>query len=779
MSFTQVFGGNTIYPAQPTYLALDLDEDVVLEWPVEQATTVDVLAAIIDVTPDAGGRTIMLPDAREGSTGYATTFYGAGASTFTVENAAGVTVLTVASGEAWTIYLQDNSTLGGTWNAFEQGAGTSTATAASLAGAGIKAITTTLNQKMDVVPHAVDYVLVNGDRATMQQWTGGLGIFTLPNPATVGADWFVAIKNSGSGSVTLTPTAGTIDGSGTLILSSDESTFLVSDGTNWFTIGLGQEINSVFDFISLNVAGSGDFTLAGAQLNRIAYEFTGVLTGNRNIIVPASVQQYWVDNSTTGAFTLTVKTAAGTGEIVNQGQRRILYCDGVNVISAETFIVSTPVAVTQGGTGLITVAQGDILYGSATDVYSLLAKSALATRYLSNTGASNAPAWAQVNLTNGVTGTLPTTSGGTGLTSYTQGDIIYSNAANSLSVLAKDTNATRYLTNTGSSNNPAWGQVNLANGVSGTLPIGNGGTGQTTANAALNALLPSQTGNGGRVLTTDGTNTSWLSIVPSSTAITLLGNSIGVNAFLLAGSPGGVVNLTFTVGPGVILYSPGVGLPALDLRGFAGGSTINLVNQGYILGYGGRGGIGGAQARVGDSDYSWFGQPGEAGGNAVEGPGAGVTFNIDNSAGFIWGGGGGGGGGGTSANDGEGPCAGGCGGGGAGFGKGGLPNGLANVEGSAITLVAPGADGSFTAGSPSTGGGAASAGVETGSSEGGDGGGGGDWGTAGTAGVSPTGFDKDIAGGAAGAAGKAIDLNGGATGTFTGSGSPNIEGAVS
>lgn len=36
-----------------------------------------------------------------------------------------------------------------------------------------------------------------------------------------------------------------------------------------------------------------------------------------------------------------------------------------------------------------------------------LAKNASATRYLSNTGASNSPAWAQVDLSNGVTGNLP------------------------------------------------------------------------------------------------------------------------------------------------------------------------------------------------------------------------------------------------------------------------------------------------------------------------------------------------------------------------------------
>ncbi len=55
--------------------------------------------------------------------------------------------------------------------------------------------------------------------------------------------------------------------------------------------------------------------------------------------------------------------------------------------------------------------------------------------------------------------------------------------------------------------------VSLTAGVNGTLPILNGGTGQTTANAAFNALAPSQATNAGKYLTTDGTNSSWASIV--------------------------------------------------------------------------------------------------------------------------------------------------------------------------------------------------------------------------------------------------------------------------
>jgi len=63
--------------------------------------------------------------------------------------------------------------------------------------------------------------------------------------------------------------------------------------------------------------------------------------------------------------------------------------------------------------GISTIAQGDLLYGSAADTVARLAKDATATRYLSNTGGTNNPAWAQVNAANGITGVLPIANGGT------------------------------------------------------------------------------------------------------------------------------------------------------------------------------------------------------------------------------------------------------------------------------------------------------------------------------------------------------------------------------
>lgn len=76
-------------------------------------------------------------------------------------------------------------------------------------------------------------------------------------------------------------------------------------------------------------------------------------------------------------------------------------------------------------------------------------------------------------------------SAGASIPAVTQGDLLFGSGANALSALAKNASATRYLSNTGSSNNPAWAQIDLTNGVTNTLPVGNGGTGVATITGLL------------------------------------------------------------------------------------------------------------------------------------------------------------------------------------------------------------------------------------------------------------------------------------------------------
>lgn len=339
--FTQLFGGNTIYPAQPTFLSLNpLTASVVLQWPFEQQSTTPTVAEIVEVNATAPGLTIQLSDARQIGTGYCALFNNIGANTFTVLDANGGVLAAIASGTVWELYLADNSTLAGTWRIFQFGAGVSAANAAALAGAGLVAITTTLNQNYVTSAKNANYVTVVGDRAKVVEWTGGTGTFTL-DTTSLPAGWFVALKNSGSGIVTVSPSAGTIDSVGSIILHPLDSTFVIFDGANFYTLGFGQTENSIFDFLQIPIGGaSGTVALSGAQLNRVSYKFTGALAGNVVIQVPSTIQQYWVDNSTTGAFTLTVATSAGGGAIttaVNQGSRNILYSDGTNVVPAVTF----------------------------------------------------------------------------------------------------------------------------------------------------------------------------------------------------------------------------------------------------------------------------------------------------------------------------------------------------------------------------------------------------------------------------------------------------------
>ena len=134
---------------------------------------------------------------------------------------------------------------------------------------------------------------------------------------------------------------------------------------------------------SVTMSGSGSTTTVGG-LNTLTFQLTGLT--NHNVLVGA------------GTTTITKVPPSATS--------------GVALISQGAAADPTfgTVVVAGGGTGLTSVSQGDLLYGSAANTYSLLAKDTNATRYLSNTGTSNNPAWAQVNLANGVTGNLPVTN---------------------------------------------------------------------------------------------------------------------------------------------------------------------------------------------------------------------------------------------------------------------------------------------------------------------------------------------------------------------------------
>lgn len=362
MPFTELFGGNTLLPANISYLSLSISVDTILQWPVEQQVGgIDVVSTIIDLSASAPGLNVDMPDATLVSPGQSVLFNNVGGQTITVRDQDGGTIISLSSGSAWYVYLIDNTDAAGTWRTFQLGASVSVANAAALAGAGLKAIGATLNARIPVSSKSsTPYNVQDSDRATALVWTSGVGTFNLENAATVGADWFCSIKNLGSGDLTVLPPSGTIDGAASKTFAAGSSAIVVCDGTNYFTIGFGTGSGGGgggFNVITINVAGSGNYTLSGAELGQVGYKFTGILTGNRNIIVPGAAAEYWVDNQTSGAFSLFIKTAAQTpGVEVLQGDRNILYCDATNVLAAESATVTFPIPVAQGGTGSTTAA---------------------------------------------------------------------------------------------------------------------------------------------------------------------------------------------------------------------------------------------------------------------------------------------------------------------------------------------------------------------------------------------------------------------------------------
>jgi hypothetical protein len=228
---------------------------------------------------------------------------------------------------------------------YQFGAATSTANAAALAGHGLRATGSELETAVIVEYVATDRTLTEADHAGFFNWENvGTGTITLPDTATLSAAWYVYIRNTGNGTLTVdTDGAALINEAATLVFSPGDSAMVANNGTDYYTVGFGQSAIFAFDYTEVDVSGSTDYTLTGNELNRIAYQFTGVLTGNITVIVPATVQQYWVFNNTTGGFDLSVGTAAQVSPlIVTQTLRTIAYCDGADVVPAVTsFITGT------------------------------------------------------------------------------------------------------------------------------------------------------------------------------------------------------------------------------------------------------------------------------------------------------------------------------------------------------------------------------------------------------------------------------------------------------
>lgn len=353
MSYVDVFGGAVTWPSDVSYQLLTMTADVTLSWPTEAPAGVPVAARIIDAAPIGAARNLTLPDASQAAEGESLLINNVGGFTLNVLTATGGAIVGIPPSTAWVIYLTDNGSVAGQWRVTQFGASTSAANAGTLVGPGIGSNGAQLYVEHVAQALSVNTALIEEDRAKFVLWTGGGGVISLVPPAGLRPGWFVFVRNSGTGNLVLSPISATINGAASQSLSPGDSCIVTFDGAAFFTVGLGPALNGNFTFLSIGVAGTGLYTLSAAEIGRIAYRFTGALTGPREIVVPTTVQEYWIDNSTSGAFPLSIRTSAQASPGLNipQNTRVIAYSDGNNVVLADTSVSTFPLSIAQGGTG--------------------------------------------------------------------------------------------------------------------------------------------------------------------------------------------------------------------------------------------------------------------------------------------------------------------------------------------------------------------------------------------------------------------------------------------
>lgn len=345
MSYNSPFTGNVIQPTDVSYRAVTLSANTQLQWPINGNATDDYAARIMNVTATTTSLSLYMPPADQASVGQDALIRNVGSNSFTVKDYAGVnTIIVVAAGESKYIYITANPTNAGTWSNIAFGTGTSSADAATLAGYGLLASGLTLNQSSPVTSFSTSYTSVTADRAQLFLWTGGAGTFTLPDAATVGNNWFVQVRNGGTGTLTVACAGSdTFNGSASVTMQQADSCLIACSGTAFYSVGLGK--NTQFNFSQLvKTVSSGTYTLTSSEASNTIQKYisSGNLAGNVTIIVPPTIQIYYIQNSTTtsAGYSLTISTGVGgaSSATIASNQQSTLICDGANLVNANTIV---------------------------------------------------------------------------------------------------------------------------------------------------------------------------------------------------------------------------------------------------------------------------------------------------------------------------------------------------------------------------------------------------------------------------------------------------------
>jgi hypothetical protein len=225
------------------------------------------------------------------------------------------------------------------------------------------------------------------------------------------------------------------DASGTIALTTSNITGTSTNVTGIVAIangGTGQSV-ALNGFNALSpLTTLGDVLYGGASGSGTR------LAGNTTTTKQFLSQTGNGTNSAAPVWSVVSKTDVGLANVENTALST--WAGSSNITTLGTISTgswnATTIPVNKGGTNIVSYTAGDILFASGTTVLSTLAAAATGNALLSGTS----PSWGKIGLTTHISGTLPIANGGTNITTYATGDILYASATNVLSKLAAGTN---------------------------------------------------------------------------------------------------------------------------------------------------------------------------------------------------------------------------------------------------------------------------------------------------------------------------------------------------
>lgn len=150
---------------------------------------------------------------------------------------------------------------------------------------------------------------------------------------------------------------------------------LISTGDQAGTWGTTTDTNlgtiieqAISGYVTQAITDGADTTItipngASGVARNMYIECTGALTAARNLIVPANKKLYFIYNNTTGGYAVTVKVSGQTGISVPNGAKMVLVSNGTDIYDGINYAnLTVPIATTSGGTGLTSYTAGDITY---------------------------------------------------------------------------------------------------------------------------------------------------------------------------------------------------------------------------------------------------------------------------------------------------------------------------------------------------------------------------------------------------------------------------------